>query len=336
MKNLCFCSFPRKRISCGNIVLYERTSFGVRQIQFPTGILQKNKMSIKLQIQKKLDSAQGKMLLDVNISIEEGTFVALSGPSGSGKTTLLRIIAGLEQAEQGSIIIGKNTWLDSSQKINLRPQKRRVGLVFQNYALFPNMTVRQNLSYALEKGQSEAIIDELTSIMELQELAQKYPTTLSGGQQQRVALARALVRKPSILLLDEPLSALDNKMRHRLQDYILKVHQTYQLTTILVSHNIQEMVKMADVVFELNQGKITTSGTPEAVFFDTSAPASLSLKGTIFKVIAQTKIAVVEVKIGDNIIQIPQALDDIKFLKIGDKVSIKINTIEKISLQKEY
>lgn len=290
-------------------------------------------MSIQVQIQKKLDSAQGEMLLDVNMHIETGTFVAISGPSGSGKTTLLRIIAGLEKAKTGRIIIGKNTWLNPSEKINLPPQKRRAGLVFQNYALFPNMTVHQNLSFALEKGQNKEIIDELTHIMELRQLAQKYPSTLSGGQQQRVALARALVRKPEILLLDEPLSALDNEMRHRLQDYILKVHQTFQLTTILVSHSIPEMVKMADLVFELKQGKIIQSGSPQDIFFNSNAPRHLSLKGTIINIIPKVDTAIVEVSLGENMIRVPHPIKAAKLLKIGHTVILDLNTYEKISLK---
>lgn len=289
-------------------------------------------MSITIQIQKKLDSAQGEMLLDIDMHIEAGTFVAISGPSGSGKTTLLRIIAGLEQAQQGKIVIAGNTWLDSSQKIKLRPQRRRAGLVFQNYALFPNMTVRQNLTYALEKGQSDEIVDELTNIMELQELALKYPSTLSGGQQQRVALARALVRKPAILLLDEPLSALDNTMRHRLQDYILKVHRTYQLTTILVSHNVQEMVKMADLVFELHHGSIIQSGTPQEIFFDAHISQELALEGEVLRIIPAIDHRVVEVKIGDNLVRVSVGNEEVEALQVGDRVNLIMRTFESLRL----
>ena len=192
-----------------------------------------------LTLKKELNFAGGKGLLDIDVQIEAGIFVAISGPSGSGKTTLLRLIAGLEKGE-GLIKINNKIWLDTANGLRLLPQQRKVGYVFQNYALFPNMTVRQNLTFALEKNQSPAIIEELINTMELGELVNRYPQQLSGGQQQRVALARALVRKPPILLLDEPLSALDEGLRSHLQDYILKIHRKYQLTTLLVSHDTRE------------------------------------------------------------------------------------------------
>jgi len=212
---------------------------------------------IQAHIYKTLSTANGKMLLDIQLNIKKGQFVTLYGPSGTGKTSTLRTLAGLLSVDKGQIVVDDKIWFDSEKKINVSPQQRRIGYVFQDYALFPNMTVRKNLEFALEKDQDRSIIQELITIVELEELQHRKPETLSGGQQQRVALVRALVRKPEILLLDEPLSALDIKMRTKLQDYILKVHRKYELTTILVSHDVGEIMKMSDEIYCLENGKIS-------------------------------------------------------------------------------
>ena len=197
---------------------------------------------ISFHIQKLLQGSQGNFLLQADCDIPIGQLTTLFGASGAGKTTILKILAGLlpTTPQKGFIKFGENVWLDTDKKINIPPQKRSIGFVFQDYALFPNKTVRGNLEYALEKGANQQIIADLMAIMELNELQNRFPDTLSGGQKQRVALARALVRQPQLLLLDEPLSALDTQMRHRLQQYILLVHKTYNLTTILVSHDIAQ------------------------------------------------------------------------------------------------
>ena len=220
---------------------------------------------IATEIYQPLRTASGDAALDIVFTLGSGELVAFSGPSGSGKTTLLRILAGLLQPQRGKIRFFDQTWLDTVQHINLRPQERQAGIVFQDYALFPNMNVRQNLEYALQRGQDKTVIDELVAIMELEALLRQFPYQLSGGQQQRVALARALVRRPALLLLDEPLSALDSDLRARLQDYILEVHRLFKLTTILVSHDFQEIRKMADRMFRLENGRIVAEGGPEAL-----------------------------------------------------------------------
>lgn len=275
-----------------------------------------------LKVKKELNFAGGKQFLDIDTTIEEGAFVAISGPSGSGKTTLLRLITGLVEAASGTIEIKGNTWFDSSKKINLPPQKRRVGYVFQNYALFPNMNVRQNLTYALEKNQSKDIVDELIETMGLQALATKHPYMLSGGQQQRVALARALVRKPHILLLDEPLSALDDEMRHHLQEYILKIHESYQLTTLLISHDVGEIFKMANQVLVLEEGKITKSGTPESIFLNQRISGKYKFSGEVLQIIPSDVVFIVNVKVGNNIVRIIASKEEVAELKIGEKVML--------------
>lgn len=275
-----------------------------------------------LTVKKQLNFSIGEGYLDIDMQVQAGTLVAISGPSGSGKTTLLRLIAGLSTAESGYIHVNGEDWLDTTTKINRPPQKRSIGYVFQNYALFPNMTVRQNLTFALEKNQSTAIIEELIHTMELDNLIHQYPATLSGGQQQRVALARALVQKPQVLLLDEPLAALDEAMRNRLQDYILKIHQQYELITLLVSHDTQEILKMADKVLVLEAGKIIKSGTPQTIFAASTIKKEYQLSGTVIKIQDKGNNYVVSVKIGDNSVEVERKKKGQTDLVIGDKVIV--------------
>ncbi len=220
---------------------------------------------IEVSLKKKLFSALGKMQLDVEFTIQEGELVTLYGPSGAGKTTVLRMLCGLSTPDEGRISVRGQPWLDSAKKINLKPQHRDIGIVFQDYALFPNLTVKENLRYALKKGQPDAIVNELLEMMELTNLYDKKPELLSGGQRQRVALARAIVRKPRILLLDEPMSALDTALRVKIQDYILRVHEQFKLTTILVSHDIMEVIRLSNRVLLMDHGKIISQGGPTEI-----------------------------------------------------------------------
>ncbi len=277
---------------------------------------------MRIKLKKQLNFAEGKGMLDIDTQIEDGSFVAISGASGSGKTSLLRLITGLEKAAQGFIKINGETWLDTANQINLPPQKRRVGYVFQKYALFPNMTVRQNLNYALEKNQSTSIIEELIEEMGLSSLINEPPFKLSGGQQQRVALARALVRKPKILLLDEPLSALDEERRSSLQDYLLKIHQNYNLTTLLVSHDMGEIFKMANQVLVLSAGKITQAGTPESIFLNNRISGKYKVSGEILQIVPSDVVFVVKVKLGNNIVRVIASQEEVLDMRIGERVML--------------
>jgi molybdate transport system ATP-binding protein len=215
---------------------------------------------IHIEIQKQLHGSQGKMYLDVDLEIQQGEFIALMGESGSGKTTLLRVLAGLERAA-GNISVEDVTWL-RSQKM-LPPQQREIGFIFQDYALFDNMSVEENLLFV---NDDKVLAKRLLELTELTQLASRNVKGLSGGQKQRVSLCRAMMKKPKLLLMDEPLSALDPTMRTKLKDEILKLHKTFGTTTIMVSHDTEVSYQLADRVLVLDHGKLIADGTPEEIF----------------------------------------------------------------------
>jgi molybdate transport system ATP-binding protein len=237
---------------------------------------------INFSLQKTLHTAEGEMQLHVQASIDSGKFVGLYGASGAGKTSILRMLAGFMKPDNGSITVNNAVWFDASAKRNLDPQHRKIGFVFQDYALFPNMNVRENISFALGKNEPGNIVDELLDVTGLTNLAGRKIQELSGGQQQRVALARAIAKRPSILLLDEPLSAIDNVMRMQLQDTLRAIHKRYGLTTILVSHNANEIIKLADMVIHLEQGRFQQQTTP-VLFFQNENNTS-TLTGNIISI----------------------------------------------------
>lgn len=198
----------------------------------------------------------------ISLDIRKGEFLCLLGPSGCGKTTLLRIIAGLEQQDQGQILMGSR---DISR---LPPAERHYGIVFQSYALFPNLNVSDNIAFALRDSRQakQRRVDELLDLIGLQGIQQRYPAQLSGGQQQRVALARALATAPSLLLLDEPLSALDAQVRDHLQAELRRLQEKLGVTTIMVTHDQDEAAALADTIAVMHQGRIVQSGTPEQIY----------------------------------------------------------------------
>ncbi|MBC8152213.1 MAG: ATP-binding cassette domain-containing protein [Bacteroidetes bacterium] len=205
--------------------------------------------------------AEGAGDLHLQLAFTPGSLTAIVGPSGAGKTTLLRLLAGLETPYRGRIVVDGTVWLDTRKNINLRPQQRSIGYVFQDTALFPNMTVRENIEFAARPGQAgpnqRPLVDELIDATGLAAFIDQKPSTLSGGQRQRVALARALVRRPALLLLDEPFAALDGQASETLRQTLLRLHQTWGTTTLLVSHFDADVRALADRVVRLVQGKIS-------------------------------------------------------------------------------
>lgn len=202
---------------------------------------------------------------DINCAIEPGEFITLLGPSGCGKSTLLRCIAGLTSVSGGSIL------LEGQDLVPMTPQQRGIGMVFQSYALFPNLTVEKNVAFGLRMQgvagpEAQRRVGEALEMVELQTFAQRYPQQLSGGQCQRVALARSLVTRPRLLLLDEPLSALDARIRKLLREQIRSIQRELGLTTIFVTHDQEEALTMSDRIFLMNQGRIVQSGTAEMLY----------------------------------------------------------------------
>jgi len=208
---------------------------------------------------------QALALDDVSLQVNDGELVALLGPSGGGKTTALRIIAGLENPDSGKILIG-------GAEVNGKPARQRnVGLVFQNYALFQNMTVFKNIAFGLkikkwDAARIQARVNELVTLLELSGLEKRYPHQLSGGQKQRVAIARALAAKSDVLLLDEPFAAVDAQIRQELRQWLVRLHQELNLTTIFVTHDQEEAMEVSDRILIFSKGRLEQVGTPQEVY----------------------------------------------------------------------
>jgi molybdate transport system ATP-binding protein len=199
---------------------------------------------ISVDIEKKLKAYRGQQVLKIAGRFETGSITKIYGPSGAGKTTFLKIIAGLIDPEKGKISVDNTIWLDTASEVSLSPQKRKVGFVFQNYALFPNMTVQQHLEYATD---DKEWIDRLLAIGKLETFAEHKPEYLSGGQQQRLAILRAMAIKPKLLLMDEPFSALDPKMKSGLIAELKTLWDEMGTTVLIVSHNPQELEGLTEL-----------------------------------------------------------------------------------------
>lgn len=271
---------------------------------------------IEINIKKPLHGSNGEMILDIDLQIQEGDFIALAGRSGSGKTTLLRILAGLESAE-GNIHVGNEIW--QNKEVYKAVQKRGIGFVFQDYALFPNMNVLQNLLYV---NKDLKLATKLLELTELGELSNRMPATLSGGQQQRVSLCRALMNRPKVLLMDEPLSALDPHMRTKLQNEILMLHREFKTTTIFVSHDPSEMYRLANRVVVMEQGKITQDGNARDVLLKTNGSQKFSFEGELLDVRKVDVIYVAIISIGQQIVEVVVSENEVENLNIGDTVRV--------------
>lgn len=203
-------------------------------------------------------------ICDFNLEVKKGSFTTLLGESGCGKTTLLRLISGFLTPDEGFIEI------DGINQNKIAPDKRHIGMVFQDYALFPHLTVKQNILYGIKNKNDNQTIQKLTQIsqtLNLEGLLQRFPNELSGGQQQRVALARSLILNPKILLMDEPLSSLDTKLREKVREELKEIQKKFEITTIYVTHDREEALSLSDSIAVMQDGKIVQSGTPEELYF---------------------------------------------------------------------
>jgi molybdate transport system ATP-binding protein len=270
-------------------------------------------------LQKRLHTANGEMLLDVDCSFESGKFISIYGSSGAGKTSILRMLAGFMKPDNGYIKLNGDLWYDSGKNIHVKPQQRKIGFVFQDYALFPNMNVRENIAFAVRQKDPAEIVDELLDLTGLNTLASRNIQTLSGGQQQRVALARAIATKPSLLLLDEPLSAIDHTMRVQLQKTLSEVHKRFNLTSVLVSHDMEEIILLSDSVIHLELGLLRENAEPAEFFMSGSNFPAIT--GEIVKLEEDVSGNLTTVLLNNRLLKI-NAGDSTGGLKLGDKVEI--------------
>ena len=298
------------------------------------------------QATKMLHTAQGSQLFDVSFSLPPGRLLAVYGPSGSGKTTLLRILAGLTETTSGHIALDGEVWLDHPRgpdhpkhpdhprRIHLPTRRRSIGFVFQDFALFPHLTVREQLEFALPKNADRSIIDELLTLMELEELQHRRPALLSGGQQQRIAIARAIARRPRLLLLDEPLSALDDEMRSKLQNYIGIAHRHFHLTTILVSHYLPEIFSLSDEAIILEGGKIRDRGAPATLFPKDRIIGDIRLDGEIkiIDIASAGSAAIIHVLSAGSVIKVVVPSADATIWRVGQNVTIAYRNFNPVIL----
>ncbi|MEV4138371.1 sulfate ABC transporter ATP-binding protein [Dactylosporangium sp. NPDC049742] len=262
---------------------------------------------------------------NVSVSIPSGRLTALLGPSGGGKSTLLRIIAGLERADTGRVEI------EGVDATDLPPQKRNVGFVFQHYAAFKHMSVRRNVAFGLQirkrpKDEIAERVDELLKLVHLQQFADRLPAQLSGGQRQRMALARALAIKPTVLLLDEPFGALDAKVRKELRDWLRRLHDEVEVTTVFVTHDQEEALEVADEIVVINDGRIEQIGSPDDLYDRPANDFVMRFLGPV------TQLGDVLVRPHDlQIATTPTGADDVtgqvsRITRIGFEIRIDVTT----------
>ena len=262
--------------------------------------------------------------LDVAFKIPRGKVTALFGPSGAGKSSILRIISGLELADGGRISHGKEVWFDEAQRIHLPPQQRSIGFVFQDFALFPHLTAERNVAYGIKGKKRLNELKDLISLVGLSGYESYYPAQLSGGQKQRVALIRALARKPDLLLLDEPLSALDWETRRQLQEDLKRIIKQFQVTTLYVTHDVTEVYKLADYVVVLESGRVVKEGTPEEVFLGKKLSTRIQIAGKVVGIESDSIMAAVTVLHDDQYFKTLIDTEEVDRLnlKVGDDVVI--------------
>ena len=265
---------------------------------------------------------EGENMLSVDEELEKGSFITLFGKSGVGKTTILRIVAGLVKPEVGIIEVDGETWLNTERNISLPTQKRPIGFVFQDFALFPHMTVRQNLVFASKGKKDFDFIDQLISLVGLETFANSKPGVLSGGQRQRAALIRSLVRKPRILLLDEPFSALDHEMSCRLREEIFNIHRQFNLTTLLVSHDKEDIYSLSDVIMQITNGKIIKSILTNNISTQNGNRGINKIQGKVLQIRKNGVVYILEIQVGNNVVKIIVNEEESRELKPGKMVML--------------
>ncbi|MBE9503459.1 MAG: ABC transporter ATP-binding protein [Proteobacteria bacterium] len=266
--------------------------------------------------------------IDVNFTLPKGEITVIFGPSGSGKSTILRLLAGLECAEAGSICLGSQSWFDSAKGINLPPQKRSTGFLFQDLALFPHLDVKANIGYALDGKNSLNSVKKMIEMTELTGLEDRYPHELSGGEKQRVALSRALIRSPELLLLDEPFSALDAAVKKTLYNEIIKLHKKIGFTAVLVTHDLAEAYRLAEHAVTLKSGKVERQGSPEEVFLGKGLSTRIQIPVKVFAMESDEIHTLLTVEENGRTFRVFVDNDEAQSISIGDEVIVAAKASE--------
>jgi molybdate transport system ATP-binding protein len=274
-------------------------------------------MNFSIDLFHSFSTLQGIQKIEANLQIPLGEYVSISGISGSGKTTFLRIISGLIQPQNGTICWGEQVWHDTKNKQCIPPQERNIGMVFQDYALFPNMNTLDNIIFACKEKVEKKYLQSILDTLGLDNYLTRYPHQLSGGQQQRVAIARALISKPALLLLDEPFSALDESLKKTIQTFIYEIHQQNSMTTLVVSHQISEIKPYAQRFLKFENEKLLD--------YQYIEKKNLSVQGILIsKEMSASEMSQVTLLYDDKTYQFPFPSSELEKLNIGDKIHFGI------------
>ncbi len=279
---------------------------------------------LHFDLQKTLGSGNSARTLALAAELNPGEVLALSGPSGIGKTTLLRCLAGLDRPDHGHIRFADQVWFDAASRQQLATARRRIGFVFQDYALFPHLTVRQQLRYAQRHADANAI-DRWLDLLELTALAERRPGQLSGGQRQRLALARAFVGEPQLLLLDEPLSALDADLRQDIQQRLATALAAQPTTTILVSHDAGEIIRLAQRMIQLSPDSAPRIGTPTELLLGNLTPGRCTVHATVLALLTGDVMTTAVLGIGHDRITTLVSQTEAAQLAVGQPVRVELN-----------
>lgn len=284
---------------------------------------------LEFRLQKTIRAFPQPFVLECDVRQPLQSRWCLFGESGAGKTSLLRMLAGLEFPDTGVIRFGQEVWFDSEQRIAVPAYKRSIGVVFQDYALFPHLNVQENVAFAARRTDRDWL-EKLMRLCHLHDLAARSIATLSGGQKQRVAVARALARQPKLLLLDEPLSALDLETRSAIQDSLLAVQRDYGLTMLLVTHDLAEVFKLGQRVLIVEAGRVLQSGTPDEIFLRHKSAGKLNLPAQVLAIRQEEIVFVLSLLVGTEIIEVIASPTQAKGLKVGDRLTLSTKAFSPI------
>lgn len=284
---------------------------------------------LEFRIQKTLSGKPRSFALELDVKQPLQSRLCLFGESGAGKTSVLRMLAGLDFPDEGVIRFGDALWFDSQRRIAVPAHRRSIGVVFQDYALFPHLNVWDNLAFAANRADRDWL-EKLLQLCHLRDLSQRPIGALSGGQKQRVAVARALARRPQLLLLDEPLSALDLETRSALQESLLEVQRECGMTMVLVSHDLAEVFKLAQTVLQIDAGSLVQCGTPDDIFLRRKSAGKLNLPAQVLAIRQEEIVFVLSLLVGTEIIEVIASPSQIKGLKVGDRITLSTKAFSPI------